>query len=50
MGSFFLMIYKCCKVGCSSNYTAEEGNAVSFFQRTRILGKHGLNLSAEKTG
>ena len=45
------MVYKCCIVGCSSNYTTEEANTVFFlFQRTRILGKDGLNLSTEKTG
>ena len=50
-GKFIIMVYKCCIVGCSSNYTTEEANTVFFlFQRTRILGKDGLNLSTEKTG
>ena len=44
------MVYKCCIVGCRSNYTVEEANTVFSFPKERILGKDGLNLSKEKTG
>ena len=44
------MAYKCCIVACRSNYTAEAASTVFSFQRTRIIGKDGLNLSTEKTG
>ena len=30
MGSFIIMVYKCCVVGCCSNYAAEEANTVFF--------------------
>ena len=49
-GKFIIMVYKCCIVGCHSNCTLDEANTVYLFQRTRILGKDGLNLSTEKTG
>ena len=32
-GKFIILVYKCCIVGCRSNYTAEEANTVFFFPK-----------------
>ena len=34
-GKFIIMVYKCCIVGCRSNYTAEEANIVFSFSKGR---------------
>ena len=49
MGSFIIMVYKCCIVGVVVLIMLQRQQTLFFFQKTTVLGKDGLNLSTEKT-
>ena len=47
MGSFIIMVYKCCIVGCRSNYAAEEANTV-FFPKDDSIRKRWVKFVNRK--